>query len=141
MRLTKKLIHSLIQEALDARMHAHAPYSRFRVGAALLAADGSVHRGCNIEISSFGLTCCAERTALFRAVADGHRRFEAIAVVADTATVPPCGMCRQALADFRTDLPVILATTEREYRVVSLETLLPEPFVTSHFHTPAAPHV
>jgi cytidine deaminase len=136
MRLTKKTIHSLIQDALDAREHAHAPFSLFRVGAALLAADGSVHRGCNVEFSSFGLTCCAERTALLHAVADGHRKFEAIAIVADNATVPPCGMCRQALADFRSDLTVILATTEREYRIVSLSALLPEPFVTRHFHAP-----
>jgi cytidine deaminase len=136
MRLTRKLIHSLIHHALEARTNAYAPFSRFRVGAALLASDGSIHRGCNVEISAYGLTCCAERTALFRAVADGARTFEAIAVVADSATVPPCGMCRQALADFRPDLPVILATTDREYRIVSLAALLPEPFVTQHFHTP-----
>lgn len=136
MKLTKKTIHSLIRHAIDAREHAHAPYSRFRVGAALLASDGSIHPGSNVEISSFGLTCCAERTALFRAVADGHRQFEAIAVVADEAIVPPCGMCRQALADFRPDLAVILATTDREYRIVSLAALLPEPFATRHFHPP-----
>ena len=136
MKLTKKLIHSLIQQALEVRLNAHAPFSLFHVGAALLASDGSIHRGCNVEISSFGLTCCAERTALFRAVAEGYRSFEAIAIVADSATVPPCGMCRQALADFNPVLHVILATTEREYRLVSLDMLLPEPFITKHFHTP-----
>ena len=96
----------LIEEALKAREFAYAPYSRFLVGAALLGKSGTIYRGCNVESASFSPTCCAERVALFSAVARGERDFAAIAIVggpegeAPSAYVPPCGVCRQALAEF-----------------------------------------
>ncbi|WP_053372858.1 cytidine deaminase [Paenibacillus sp. FJAT-27812] len=91
----------LIQEAIDARKHAHIPYSHFAVGAALLTSNKRIYKGCNIENASFGLTNCAERTAIFKAVSEGDHVIEAIAVVADTeGPVSPCGACRQVLAEF-----------------------------------------
>ncbi len=90
----------LIQEALEARKQAYAPYSHFQVGAAILA-DGVIYRGCNVENASYGLTNCAERTAVFKAVSEGKTKVEAVAVVADTdGPVSPCGACRQVLAEF-----------------------------------------
>lgn len=90
----------LIQEAIEARKQAYSPYSRFQVGAAVLA-GGKVYRGCNVENASYGLTNCAERTAIFKAVSEGESKIEAIAVVADTeGPVSPCGACRQVLAEF-----------------------------------------
>ncbi|CAN5403987.1 cytidine deaminase [soil metagenome] len=92
----------LIEAALDARLNAHAPYSRFRVGAALLTRDGKVYSGCNVENASYGLTNCAERTAFFAAIADGRKPgdFERIAIVADTeAPISPCGACRQVMME------------------------------------------
>ncbi|MFC5447450.1 cytidine deaminase [Paenibacillus aestuarii] len=90
----------LIQQAIEARKHAYTPYSHFQVGAALLS-GGNVYVGCNIENASYGLTNCAERTAVFKAVSEGNRKIEAIAVVADTpGPVSPCGACRQVLAEF-----------------------------------------
>lgn len=92
---------ALVAAAVEARSQAHAPYSRFPVGAALLAEDGRVFQGCNVEISSFSLTCCAERVAVFKAVSEGCRRFVAVAVVTDTSPpAAPCGACRQVLHDF-----------------------------------------
>ncbi|TCW37829.1 cytidine deaminase [Laceyella sacchari] len=94
------LKQQLIKEAIEARKQAYTPYSHFPVGAAVLA-GGKIYRGCNIENASFGLTNCAERTALFKAISDGERTIEAIAIVADTdGPVSPCGACRQVLAEF-----------------------------------------
>lgn len=91
----------LIQEAIEARQQAYAPYSQFAVGAALLTGSSRIYRGCNVENASYGLTNCAERTAIFKAVSEGDRKIEAIAVVADTeGPVSPCGACRQVLAEF-----------------------------------------
>ena len=127
-----------IRAALRARRKAYAPYSRYLVGAALLCEDGTVFTGCNIENASYGATICAERTALFSAVAAGQRHFAALAIVsgpegADETDLPwpsPCGICRQALREFvnPADFEVILARSEREYRVLTLEQLLPESF-------------
>jgi cytidine deaminase len=90
----------LIQKAIDARKNAYVPFSHFAVGAAVLT-DGKVYQGCNIENASFGLTNCAERTAIFKAVSEGHKKFDAIAIVADTeGPVSPCGACRQVMAEF-----------------------------------------
>jgi cytidine deaminase len=101
---------SLIAAALEARTRALAPYSGFLVGAAIEAEDGSIISGCNVESASYGLTVCAERTALFRALYEGHRCFRRIAVATDTPKpTPPCGACRQLLWEFAPDADVVLA--------------------------------
>ena len=119
----------LIRRARDVRRHAHAPYSGFRVGAALMASDGSIHVGCNVENASYGLTLCAERNALGAAVSGGHRQFRALALSAESGSpAPPCGACRQALAEFSRVLPVI-SESPGGVAKWTLEALLPEPFV------------
>lgn len=119
----------LVTAARAARAHAVAPYSGFKVGAALETADGSIVSGCNIENATYGLTLCAERVAMFKALSDGHRQFVAVAVVADTeAPTPPCGACRQILWEFGGDLDVILANLTTETGVHRLQALLPLPF-------------
>ncbi len=103
-------LEQIVEAARQAARHAYAPYSRFPVGAALLAADGEVFRGCNIENASYGLSICAERAALFNAVSSGARRFRAIAIFTPTSEpTPPCGACRQALSEFEPDLVVLSA--------------------------------
>jgi cytidine deaminase len=119
----------LVQAARRARRHAHAEFSKFKVGAALETVDGTVITGCNIENATYGLTVCAERVAMFKALSDGHRRFRRIAVVADTADpTPPCGPCRQILWEFGGDLEVILANLRAEKGRHQLSALLPLPF-------------
>ena len=117
----------LIAKAMEAREKAHAPYSRFAVGAALLARSGRVYTGCNVENASYGLSICAERTAVFKAVSEDERDFEAIAVVTDKG-VTPCGACRQVLMEFGEDILVIAADETGGYRVFGLQELLPEAF-------------
>lgn len=123
----------LIMQAVKVREQAYAPYSRFRVGAALLTSDGKVYTGCNVENASFGITCCAERTALFKAVSEGKRTFTAIAVVGGADSVPdtdcfPCGVCRQALCEFcGGDFRVITGTVEN-FSVFTLAELMPHSF-------------
>lgn len=115
--------------ALETRERAHAPFSRFRVGAALEAEDGAVYGGCNVENSSYGLTMCAERAALYHAVARGARRFRRVAVVAATATLtPPCGACRQVLWDVCGDIEVVLFNLEGARETFRLSELLPRAF-------------
>lgn len=119
----------LLALARAARLNAVAPYSKFQVGAALLAADGCVFTGCNIENASYGLTMCAERVALFKALSEGARQFTAIAVVADTAApTQPCGACRQVLWEFGGDLEVILGNLTQETGRFRLTDLFPLPF-------------
>ena len=119
----------LVAAARDARRRAVAPYSRFKVGAALETADGAIITGCNIENATYGLTVCAERVAMFTALAAGHRRFRRIAVVADTvAPTPPCGACRQILWEFGGDLEIILANLRKEAGRHRLAELFPLPF-------------
>jgi len=119
----------LVAEAQAARHFARAPYSGFAVGAALLCADGAVYRGCNVEAASYGLTCCAERVALFKAISEGAREFLAIAVVAASSAPPsPCGACRQVLAEFCPGLLVIAATLDGRRREWRIEELLPDAF-------------
>ena len=116
----------LIEQAMAMRANAHAPYSRFAVGAALRTKGGRVFCGCNVENLSFGLTICAERAAVFSAVAAGEREFEAIAVVADSLQpVTPCGACRQVLAEFCEDLPICSATLQGVRFESTLRELLP----------------
>src|SRR5438046_6004 len=99
----------LLDAARAARRHAHAPFSKFQVGAALETADGQIITGCNVENATYGLTICAERVAIFKAISEGHRRFVRVAVVADTvAPTPPCGACRQILWRTRGDVEVVL---------------------------------
>jgi cytidine deaminase len=119
----------LVRAARAARRRAHAPFSGFRVGAALETIDGAIVTGCNVENASYGLTICAERVAMFKALSEGHRRFRRIVVVADTAApTPPCGACRQILWEFGGDLDVILANLRRVTGRHRLGDLLPHPF-------------
>jgi cytidine deaminase len=119
----------LVAAARRARRRALAPYSGFKVGAALETADGQVITGCNIENATYGLTICAERVAMYTALAAGHRWFLRVAVVADSADpTPPCGACRQVLWEFGGDLEVILANLRRETGRHTLSELLPLPF-------------
>jgi cytidine deaminase len=120
----------MIEAAMAARENAHAPYSGYRVGAALMDDRGRIFAGCNVENRTFGLTICAERTAMVSAVAAGATRFTALAVVTvSTPPAAPCGQCRDSLAEFGLDLPVLMANTAGERREMSLAELLPEPFV------------
>jgi len=119
----------LIAAARRARRHARAAFSGFKVGAALETVDGVLVSGCNIENATYGLTICAERVAMFKALSEGHRRFRRIAVVADTqAPTPPCGACRQILWEFGGDLEVLLANLRRAQGRHRLSDLLPLPF-------------
>lgn len=119
----------LVQAAIEARGKAHAPYSHFLVGAALEDSDGRIHTGCNIENATYGLTLCAERVAMFKALSEGARKFRRIAVVADTAGLtPPCGACRQILWEFAGDAEIILANLTGQTETVQLATLFPRAF-------------
>ena len=123
----------LIAAALEARKKSYSPYSGYSVGAAILCKDGSIFTGCNIENASYGATMCAERTALFTAVAAGHRDFEAIAIVggkADEADLPyPCGICRQVMSEFcGRDFKIIVAKSEKDFEEHTLGELLPHSF-------------
>lgn len=121
--------HRLLEAARAARQHAHAAFSNFRVGAALETADGVIITGCNVENATYGLTICAERVAVFKAISEGHRSFTRVAVVADTAEpTPPCGACRQILWEFGGDLEVILGNLSEEKARYQLRDLLPYPF-------------
>ena len=119
----------LVEQALEMRRFSYAPYSHFRVGAALECEDGSVYTGCNVENAAYGSSLCAERTALVKAVSEGRRRFVRLAVAGDSADYCwPCGACRQMLREFGTDLEVLAANREGEYVAISLEELLPHSF-------------
>ena len=119
----------LVERARAARLGALADNSRFKVGAALETSRGEIITGCNIENATYGLTICAERVAMFKALSDGHRQFRRVAIVADTETpTPPCGACRQILWEFGGDLEVILANLTREAGRHQLRDLLPLPF-------------
>ena len=116
----------LVTLAKEAMKHAYAPYSKFQVGAALLAKDGRVFTGCNVENASYGATNCAERTAVFKAVSEGCREFDAIAIVASGGDhIPPCGICRQVLAEFMPEGKVILDSDEKGMVTCLVRELLP----------------
>lgn len=120
----------LVEAAREARRQAYAPYSAFSVGAALRARNGRVFTGVNVENASLGLSICAERNAMFHAVAEGARDFEAVAIVAgDGEPTTPCGACRQVLVEFAPGLRVVLASTTGEVAVYALSDLLAHPFV------------
>lgn len=128
----------LIAAARDARERALAGYSRFKVGAAVQTRDGTIVRGCNIENATYGLTICAERVAMFKALSEGHRDFVRVAVVADTDVLtPPCGACRQILWEFGGDLDVILANLQGTTHRFRMSSLLPHAFDASFLDKPA----
>jgi len=122
-------IASLITEARKARHRAKAPYSRFKVGAALESADGEVYAGCNIENASYGLTICAERVALVKALSEGAKKFVNLAIVTNAKKLtPPCGACRQLLWEYCGNIPVHMSNTRGKVQTLSLGDLLPLPF-------------
>jgi cytidine deaminase len=123
----------LIEAAKQARENAHAPYSNFRVGAALRSSSGRIFAGCNVENATYGLTICAERVAIFKAVSEGERGFSAIAVVTDTEVLtPPCGACRQLIWEFCGDIPVSMSNLKGKMEVVQMRELFPRPFDDSN---------
>jgi len=125
----KDMRHQLLEAALAVLKHAHAAFSNFKVGAALETDDGHIVTGCNVENATYGLTICAERVAVFKAISEGYRSFRRVAVVADTQEpTPPCGACRQILWEFGGDLEVILGNLEGEKARYQLKDLLPHPF-------------
>ena len=126
--MTELEIQKLMDCAIKARENAYSPYSHFAVGAALLCEDVTLYEGCNIENASYGLTNCAERTAIFKAVSEGHIKFKALAVVADTeGPCAPCGACRQVMAEFKIPL-IIMGNLMGNIKIVTIEELLPFSF-------------
>ena len=123
---------ALVSAALAARENAFAPFSKFKVGAAIEDAEGRIYTGCNIENATYGLTLCAERVAVFKAVSEGVRQFRRIAVAADTdALTPPCGACRQILWEFCGDIEILLANPRGHTATYRLKDLFPNPFDAS----------
>ncbi|MHC1683475.1 MAG: cytidine deaminase [Clostridiaceae bacterium] len=120
----------LIKIAMEYRERAYSPYSKFKVGAAVLSEDGKVYGGCNIENASYGGTNCAERTAIFKAVSEGNKKFKSIAIVGDLNNYTlPCGICRQVISEFASsDLEIYCAKNENDYKKFTIEDLLPEAF-------------
>lgn len=119
----------LLEKAAQAKEYAYAPYSGFRVGAALLAKDGTVYTGANIENAAYSVTCCAERVALFKAVSSGEKEFAAIAVTSDSDCITfPCGVCRQALMEFAPNMDVVSSNNKLEYETMRLDALLSKAF-------------
>ena len=126
--MTELEIQKLMDCAIKARKNAYSPYSHFAVGAALLCEDGTLYEGCNIENASYGLTNCAERTVIFKAVSEGHIKFKALAVVADTeGPCAPCGACRQVMAEFNIPL-IIMGNLMGNIKIVTIEEVLPFSF-------------
>ena len=119
----------LVEKAREAMKYAFAPYSNFKVGAALLTESGNIYIGCNIENISFGATNCAERTAVFKAVSEGEKAFKAIAIVSSSGKfTPPCGICRQVLSEFSEDMDIILADKDNNIKIIKLNELIPFSF-------------
>jgi len=119
----------LVSAAREVRERAYAPFSNFRVGAAVETADGRIYSGCNIESASYGLTVCAERVAIWKAISEGEKDLKRIAVVVDTEELtPPCGVCRQIIWEFCGDVPVTLANLHGKAETVQMKELLPRAF-------------
>ena len=119
----------LVKKAIEAKNNAYVPYSKFPVGAALLTKEGRVYTGCNVECASYGGTNCAERTAIFKAVSEGDRNIDAIAVVSDLDDYTyPCGICRQVIVEFGKGIKMIIAKSEDDFRVHTIDDLLPHSF-------------
>ena len=127
--MTEHNFRPLIEAATKARLQSVAPFSKFLVGAAVRTAEGKVYIGCNIESASYGLTVCAERVAIWKALSEGERQFTELAVVADTETLtPPCGTCRQIIWEFCKNATLVLANLKGETEIVSIKELLPRAF-------------
>lgn len=127
--LDPHLIQELCKRAQEAYGQAYVPYSHYPVGSAVLFSSGEIYSGCNVENASYGLTVCAERNAIFQAVARGERKLQGIAIAVPTQVFPsPCGACRQVIREFAEDCPVFLINGQGETRVTSLKVLLPEAF-------------
>ena len=123
----------VIQAAIDVRQRAYAEYSNFLVGAAVLAGDEKIYTGCNVENSSYGLTICAERVAVFKAISEGVRKFRRVAVAADTDQLtPPCGACRQILWEFCGDIEITMVNPRNKMETYRLKDLFPRPFDVSY---------
>ncbi|SCX93721.1 cytidine deaminase [Alkaliphilus peptidifermentans] len=119
----------LLKKAIEARDFAYVPYSKFPVGAAVLTKSGKIYKGCNIECASYGGTNCAERTAIFKAISEGDKDIEAIAVIGDMENYTyPCGICRQVITEFGKDIKMIIGKSENEYKVYSISDLFPHSF-------------
>ncbi len=125
---------NLLKQAIEARENAYTPYSGYKVGAALLTANGQVFKGCNVENASYGPSMCAERVAVFKAVSEGNMNFKAIAVVTVNGGAP-CGVCRQVLREFASNLTVIIGSIKGDYHVLTLSDLLPYSFGPEHLPT------
>jgi cytidine deaminase len=124
---------SLVEAALRVRENAHAPFSKFKVGAAIEEENGRIHTGCNVENATYGLTICAERVAVFKGISEGARRFCRIAVAADTHVLtPPCGACRQILWEFCGDAEIVLVNMQHKTESIQLAHLFPRPFDVSY---------
>jgi cytidine deaminase len=131
-RFSNSVADALTVSALAVRERAHAPFSKFRVGAALEDSSGRIHTGCNVENATYGLTMCAERVAIFKAISEGAREFRRIAVAADSDLLtPPCGACRQLLWEFCGDIEVILVNPRGARESLRLKDLFPRPFDAS----------
>src|SRR3982074_526331 len=127
------MIDPLISAATAVRENAHAPFSKFKVGAAVEDDAGHIHTGCNVENATYGLTICAERVAIFKGLSEGERGFSAIAVVTDAeALTPPCGACRQLIWEFCGDIPVTMSNLAGKSEVVHMKELFPRPFDDSN---------
>jgi cytidine deaminase len=125
----KREYKELVKAAQKAKLNAYAPFSKFRVGAAVLAKDGTVFSGCNIENSSYGLTICAERVAIFNAISSEASKFTAIALVSDDrGFTAPCGACRQVLSDLAGDIDVVMMDSKGRFKILKLRSLLPFAF-------------
>ncbi len=123
----------LLNAALAVREHAHAPFSKFKVGAALEDSDGRIHTGCNVENATYGLTLCAERVAVFKAISEGARLFRRVAIAADTDDLtPPCGACRQILWEFCGDIEIVMLNPRGKTETYQLKDLFPKPFDVSY---------
>jgi cytidine deaminase len=126
-------LDALIEAAIRARENAHAPFSGFKVGAALEAVDGRIYSGCNVENATYSLTMCAERMAIFKAISEGARHFKRMVVAADTENLtPPCGSCRQILWEFCGDVELVLVNLQGKTESFRLKDLFPRPFDASY---------
>lgn len=134
--LNDEIVQNLVGQATAARRQAYVPYSKFPVGAALLTKSGKIYTGCNVENASFGMTVCAERVAIWKAVSEGETEFEALAVVTNIAGTP-CGACRQVMVEFAPDMPVVIADLSGIDTMTSVDNLLPHAFRPEHLQQAA----